>query len=101
MMVADHGGKLVKNLRGAAQKYVGVGFFLGVFLVLLTYFTLSEQFAIAAPNGASSELLEFSLLCSAFTMLFFFCLLYRGRQSIIRLKSSDQFSLVQPKEPLC
>uniref|UniRef100_A0A3B6GK23 Uncharacterized protein n=1 Tax=Triticum aestivum TaxID=4565 RepID=A0A3B6GK23_WHEAT len=47
----DHGAKLVKSLRGAAQKYVGVGFFLGFFLVLLTYFTLSEQFAIAAPNA--------------------------------------------------
>nr|AAP46642.1 HGA4 [Hordeum vulgare] len=47
----DHGAKLVKSLRGAAQKYVGVGFFLGFFLVLLTYFTVSEQFAIAAPNG--------------------------------------------------
>jgi hypothetical protein len=52
MMGGDHGGgKLVKSLRGAAQKYVGVAFFLGFFLVLLTYFTLSEQFAIAAPNG--------------------------------------------------
>ncbi|CAM0878927.1 unnamed protein product [Alopecurus aequalis] len=52
MMGGDHGGgKLVKNLKGAAQKYVGVGFFLGFFLVLLTYFTLSEQFAIAAPNA--------------------------------------------------
>nr|BAJ87996.1 predicted protein [Hordeum vulgare subsp. vulgare]BAJ88095.1 predicted protein [Hordeum vulgare subsp. vulgare] len=47
----DHGAKLVKSLRGAAQKYVGVGFFLGFFLVLLTYFTVSEQFAIAAPNA--------------------------------------------------
>ena len=56
----DHGAKLVKSLRGAAQKYVGVGFFLGFFLVLLTYFTLSEQFAIAAPNGASRPP-EFSL----------------------------------------
>jgi len=52
MMGGDHGGgKLVKSLRGAAQKYVGVAFFLGFFLVLLTYFTLSEQFAIAAPNA--------------------------------------------------
>ncbi|KAM0906310.1 hypothetical protein ACQ4PT_016844 [Festuca glaucescens] len=51
-MGGDHGGgKLVKSLRGAAQKYVGVAFFLGFFLVLLTYFTLSEQFAIAAPNA--------------------------------------------------
>lgn len=43
--------KLVKNMKGAAQKYLGVGFLLGFFLVLLTYFTVSEQFAITAPNG--------------------------------------------------
>uniref|UniRef100_M8BMD1 Uncharacterized protein n=1 Tax=Aegilops tauschii TaxID=37682 RepID=M8BMD1_AEGTA len=54
----DHGAKLVKSLRGAAQKYVGVGFFLGFFLVLLTYFTLSEQFAIAAPNEEEAPLPE-------------------------------------------
>ncbi|GJN37664.1 hypothetical protein PR202_gb26644 [Eleusine coracana subsp. coracana] len=47
-------GKLMKNLRGAGQKYLGVGFLLGFFLVLLTYFTVSEQFAISAPNGESS-----------------------------------------------
>lgn len=50
-MGGDQGGKMVKSLRGAAQKYLGVGFLLGFFLVLLTYFTVSEQFAIAAPNG--------------------------------------------------
>ncbi|TVU22199.1 hypothetical protein EJB05_31881 [Eragrostis curvula] len=44
-------GKLMKNLRGAGQKYLGVGFLLGFFLVLLTYFTVSEQFAISAPNA--------------------------------------------------
>lgn len=49
-MGGDH-GKLMKSLKGAAQKYLGVGFLLGFFLVLLTYFTVSEQFAIAAPNG--------------------------------------------------
>jgi hypothetical protein len=43
--------KLVKSVKGAAQKYLGVGFLLGFFLVLLTYFTVSEQFAISAPNG--------------------------------------------------
>lgn len=50
-MGGDQGGKMVKSLRGAAQKYLGVGFLLGFFLVLLTYFTVSEQFAIAAPNA--------------------------------------------------
>ncbi|XP_052142697.1 beta-1,2-xylosyltransferase XYXT1-like [Oryza glaberrima] len=49
-MGGDH-GKLMKSLKGAAQKYLGVGFLLGFFLVLLTYFTVSEQFAIAAPNA--------------------------------------------------
>ncbi|KAL5226676.1 hypothetical protein ABZP36_014941 [Zizania latifolia] len=49
-MGGEH-GKLVKSLKGAAQKYLGVGFLLGFFLVLLTYFTVSEQFAIAAPNA--------------------------------------------------
>ncbi|WVZ72012.1 hypothetical protein U9M48_020537 [Paspalum notatum var. saurae] len=44
-------GKLIKNMKGAAQKYIGVGFLLGFFLVLLTYFTVSEQFAISAPNA--------------------------------------------------
>ncbi|KAL6848291.1 hypothetical protein ACP4OV_022419 [Aristida adscensionis] len=44
-------GKLMKTLRGAGQKYLGVGFLLGFFLVLLTYFTVSEQFAISAPNA--------------------------------------------------
>ncbi|KAJ1282882.1 hypothetical protein BS78_03G085600 [Paspalum vaginatum] len=44
-------GKLIKNMKGAAQKYLGVGFLLGFFLVLLTYFTVSEQFAISAPNA--------------------------------------------------
>ncbi|GJN06008.1 hypothetical protein PR202_ga23691 [Eleusine coracana subsp. coracana] len=44
-------GKLMKSLRGAGQKYLGVGFLLGFFLVLLTYFTVSEQFAISAPNA--------------------------------------------------
>jgi hypothetical protein len=92
MMGGDHGGKLVKNLRSAAQKYVGVGFFLGFFLVLLTYFTLSEQFAIAAPNGEffrSSD--EFC--CSLLHAL-------SGPASIVHLKSCDHFSLVQPKAPL-
>ncbi|KAF0899033.1 hypothetical protein E2562_012721 [Oryza meyeriana var. granulata] len=49
-MGGDH-GKLMKSLKSAAQKYLGVGFLLGFFLVLLTYFTVSEQFAIAAPNA--------------------------------------------------
>uniref|UniRef100_J3KVX0 Glycosyltransferase 61 catalytic domain-containing protein n=1 Tax=Oryza brachyantha TaxID=4533 RepID=J3KVX0_ORYBR len=49
-MGGEH-GKLIKSLKGAAQKYLGVGFLLGFFLVLLTYFTVSEQFAIAAPNA--------------------------------------------------
>ncbi|KAL5220645.1 hypothetical protein ABZP36_025358 [Zizania latifolia] len=49
--MGDDHGKLVKNLKGAAQRYLGVGFLLGFFLVLLTYFTVSEQFAIAAPNA--------------------------------------------------
>ncbi|KAL6627547.1 hypothetical protein ACP70R_031273 [Stipagrostis hirtigluma subsp. patula] len=49
-MGGDH-GKLMKTLRGAGQKYLGVGFLLGFFLVLLTYFTVSEQFAISAPNA--------------------------------------------------
>ncbi|CAO2209196.1 unnamed protein product [Urochloa humidicola] len=44
-------GKLMKSVKGAAQKYLGVGFLLGFFLVLLTYFTVSEQFAISAPNA--------------------------------------------------
>ncbi|PUZ57768.1 hypothetical protein GQ55_5G455700 [Panicum hallii var. hallii] len=44
-------GKLIKSVKGAAQKYLGVGFLLGFFLVLLTYFTVSEQFAISAPNA--------------------------------------------------
>ena len=44
-------GKLIRSVKGAAQKYLGVGFLLGFFLVLLTYFTVSEQFAISAPNG--------------------------------------------------
>ncbi|XP_066308541.1 beta-1,2-xylosyltransferase XYXT1-like [Miscanthus floridulus] len=44
-------GKVIKNMKGAAQKYLGVGFLLGFFLVLLTYFTVSEQFAITAPNA--------------------------------------------------
>jgi hypothetical protein len=44
-------GKVIRNVKGAAQKYLGVGFLLGFFLVLLTYFTVSEQFAITAPNG--------------------------------------------------
>lgn len=44
-------GKMIKSVKGAAQKYFGVGFLLGFFLVLLTYFTVSEQFAISAPNG--------------------------------------------------
>ncbi|XP_062191807.1 beta-1,2-xylosyltransferase XYXT1-like [Phragmites australis] len=43
--------KLMKSLKGAGQKYLGVGFLLGFFLVLLTYFTVSEQFAISAPNA--------------------------------------------------
>ncbi|CAO2180664.1 unnamed protein product [Urochloa humidicola] len=43
--------KLVKSVKGAAQKYLGVGFLLGFFLVLLTYFTVSEQFAISTPNA--------------------------------------------------
>uniref|UniRef100_A0A453DRR8 Uncharacterized protein n=1 Tax=Aegilops tauschii subsp. strangulata TaxID=200361 RepID=A0A453DRR8_AEGTS len=60
----DHGAKLVKSLRGAAQKYVGVGFFLGFFLVLLTYFTLSEQFAIAAPNDLVKAWTCSCLACS-------------------------------------
>jgi hypothetical protein len=41
----------MKSLRGAGQKCLGVGFLLGFFLVLLMYFTVSEQFAISAPNG--------------------------------------------------
>ncbi|XP_039846694.1 beta-1,2-xylosyltransferase XYXT1-like isoform X2 [Panicum virgatum] len=44
-------GKLIKSVKGAAQKYLGVGFLLGFFLVLLTYFTVSEQFVISAPNA--------------------------------------------------
>lgn len=44
-------GKVIRNVKGAAQKYLGVGFLLGFFLVLLTYFTVSEQFAITAPNA--------------------------------------------------
>ncbi|KAF8657011.1 hypothetical protein HU200_060345 [Digitaria exilis] len=44
-------GKLIKSVKGAAQKYLGIGFLLGFFLVLLTYFTVSEQFAISAPNA--------------------------------------------------
>ncbi|CAO2198710.1 unnamed protein product [Urochloa humidicola] len=43
--------KLMKSVKGAAQKYLGVGFLLGFFLVLLTYFTVSEQFAISTPNA--------------------------------------------------
>ena len=46
-------GKVIRNMKGTAQKYLGVGFLLGFFLVLLTYFTVSEQFAITAPNGES------------------------------------------------
>jgi hypothetical protein len=58
-------GKLVKSMRGAGHKYLGVGFLLGFFLVLLTYFTVSEQFAISAPNG------EFSFMFDGFCMLLF------------------------------
>lgn len=54
-------GKVIRNMKGAAQKYLGVGFLLGFFLVLLTYFTVSEQFAITAPNGESESV----LLCSS------------------------------------
>jgi hypothetical protein len=73
MMGGDHGGgKLVKSLRGAAQKYVGVAFFLGFFLVLLTYFTLSEQFAIAAPNGEFFGM-NSGRFCNCSAMFFFAC----------------------------
>ncbi|KAF3328982.1 hypothetical protein FCM35_KLT06060 [Carex littledalei] len=48
--------KVMKSLKNIYQKYLGVGFFLGFFLVLLTYFTLSEQFAIRAPNAVSESL---------------------------------------------
>jgi hypothetical protein len=58
-------GKLMKSLRGAGHKYLGVGFLLGFFLVLLTYFTVSEQFAISAPNG------EFWFMIDVFGMLLF------------------------------
>jgi len=56
-------GKVIKNMKGAAQKYLGVGFLLGFFLVLLTYFTVSEQFAITAPNGESVLLFAWSSNC--------------------------------------
>ncbi|KAJ4765403.1 Glycosyltransferase family 61 protein [Rhynchospora pubera] len=48
--------KAMKSLKNIYHKYIGVGFFLGFFLVLLTYFTVSEQFAIRAPNAVSQSL---------------------------------------------
>ncbi|KAJ3694366.1 hypothetical protein LUZ60_009846 [Juncus effusus] len=45
------GVKAVKALKNAYQKYTGVAFFLGFFLVILTYFTFSDQLTIRAPNA--------------------------------------------------
>jgi hypothetical protein len=79
-------GKVIKNMKGAAQKYLGVGFLLGFFLVLLTYFTVSEQFAITAPNGES--VLLFFAPRIALASVSFVCL----QPIISKCNSAEMFS---------
>lgn len=39
------------GLKSWAQRHLNAGFVVGFFLVLLTYFVVSRQFAVSAPSG--------------------------------------------------